>query len=425
MVYQDISSENSSPAPQKNTINHYRGALVLDRVLSVLIDFLIFSPLIGLMLSGVIRNLKTYLLYNENSNEATLLWFFIIGAVVLSSAILQVVLTTIFGGTPGQKFLSIEVKAMNPQGEFTLKPSIAQITLRIIFWWISFLTLGIVFVEILGHTKRRAIHDRVSETAVVSFGKYYDSGPLAVETKFISSWLQVFSTLVFCFLIVGMTKFYNSIRDGEYSQNQLIQKQNHCSDLDDQVYGEKRADQLLALLKSDEAKSGCVTSEAENLIWTSNHILNSWGYLLLSQMNDLGDHKEYVSKVCEGAQGSEPCLLSQFLSSQDQARGDLLRSKGLGTVSSRVLLLEEELSRKNYSSVFSLLNDLKSEKYLARYIEKVNVKAVWEVQQKLLSSVRSRNPASLDQIHKTDIEAVSEKDFQEILSEFKERYQIQ
>lgn len=424
MVYQDISTEQTEANVEISSVRVYRGALVMDRILSTLIDFLIFSPLIGLALSGVIRDLKTYLLFDENSNEAAMLWIFILASVLVISLVLQVLFTTILGGTPGQRFLALKVMAANSKGDFDEKPTFSQISLRYFFWWVSFLSFGIPFIEILGHSQRRSIHDRASETAVISFGKYYDSGPLNVETRFIRSWLQVFASLVFCFLIAGMFKFYQAVHSGEYSQKALIENQNNCAEIASHVLGEKRADQLLALLLSDENKAGCVTSEAKTMIWTPNHILRSWGYLILSKIPSDQDQADYVAKVCDGAQGSEPCLLNQFLTEKD-ASGDMLRVRGLATVSIRYLLLLHELKNKNYSSVFSLLNDLKTETYLAKSLEKINVKAVWEVQQRILGEARSRNPASVDQLETTSKDTLSAKEVEDILNAFKERYDIQ
>jgi hypothetical protein len=418
MVIRDLSVLESSPAaaPRVSTSADLPLAPVTDRFIALVLDFLILSPVVSFLIASVLRNLKTVLLLNSESEEAVMIWaLFLVGIVIISS-LLQAVFLYFWQATPGQIFMQIQVlyyPRLTPGGLKTnRKLSFAQCLIRSLGWWMGTLMLGVPFLEILGHPLRRAFHERVSDTLVISRKQEAADFPLDIEARYISSTMWIFYGVMFVIGMALMGKAYRTAINEGLNGRKVV-SQAFCPNISgDQYKNQKRLDIALALYFADEVDGACVFTEAQKAVWMLEGEEKALGQLAMAVVSE--DEKEasaYRAKVCEGSEKSEACAISNYLLSKEADRDTELRRAGLGLVSSKVLLLKNSIDLKRYASAVGLIKDLEGETPLRTYLDKNLVRAAWALNAKMDAKGKSRGPASAD-----------EKD---ILMAFKKRYNIE
>ena len=72
MVIRDLSAPESCPQVFREEV---RIAFVSDRFIAAVLDFLIFSPVVSFCVAGFLKEIKTYLLIDPQSFEASIIWF--------------------------------------------------------------------------------------------------------------------------------------------------------------------------------------------------------------------------------------------------------------------------------------------------------------------------------------------------------------
>ena len=415
MVIRDLSFSETSPqrnyqAPAAVT-PQVPLAPVTDRFIAFVLDFLILSPVVSFCVAGILRNLKTVLLLNAESEEAVVIWaLFVVGIVGISSLI-QAFFIYFWQATPGQKFLQLEVVAYPQRLSAEHKLTFAQSFLRPLGWWLGTLLMGVPFLEILGHPLRRAFHERVSDTLVISHKHDPVDVPLAVETRYISSTLWIFFGFMFVMGIALMGKAYKTaLLEGLAGKNTYSQA--YCPSIPNEQYqGQKRLDLALSLYLAGEVDEACVHTEAQKAVWTLQGEDKALGNLAMSIISeDAKEAASYGDLACAEGEKSEACAISKYLQSKDQSRGNLLRRAGLGLVSSRLLLLQDSMATANYASAVGLIKDLENESPLQTFLNKNLVKAAWILNAEVAKK-GTRVPASSDEA--------------QILQEFKKRYEIE
>lgn len=405
----DVSQSTSSPSvgpPQLQL------APVTDRFIAFIFDFLILSPVVSFSVASVLRNLKTVLILNSDSDEAVVIWALFVLGIVGVSCLLQGLFFYFWQATPGQRFMQLQVLSYPHKVYEEKSLSFAQCLLRPLGWWIGTLMCGIPFLEILGHPLRRAFHERVSDTVVISLKREPVDVPLAVESRYIASTMWIFFGFIFIMGMAFMAKSYKSALNVGLAGSKTV-SQAFCPDISTDKYkDQKRLDLALALYFAEEVDEACVYTEAQNAVWNLEGEERALGQLAMSVISE--DEKEseaYKEKICTDSQKSEACAISKYLVSKEEGRGNLLRRAGLGLVSSRLLLLKNSMELANYTSAMGLIRDLETETPLQSYLDKSLVRAAWALNAKLDSQKNSRTPANNDE--------------KEILREFKKRYEIE
>lgn len=415
MVVRDLSFSETRPQRDYKTpapvAPQVPLAPVTDRFIAFVLDFLILSPVVSFCVAGVLRNLKTVLLLNAESEEAVVIWALFVVCVIGISSLLQAFFIYFWQATPGQKFLQLEVVAYPQRLSAEHKLTFAQSFLRPLGWWLGALLMGVPFLEILGHPLRRAFHERVSDTLVISHKQDPVDVPLAVETRYISSTLWIFFGFMFAMGIALMGKAYKTaLVEGLAGKKTFSQA--YCPSIPSEQYqGQKRLDLALSLYLAGEADEACVHTEAQKAVWALEGEDKALGNLAMSVISE--DEKEaasYRDLVCSESEKSEACAISNYLQSKEQDKGNILRRAGLGLVSSRLLLLKDSMATANYASAVGLIKDLEKESPLQTFLNKNLVKAAWILNAEI-SKKGTRVPASSDEA--------------QILQEFKKRYEIE
>lgn len=414
MVVRDLSfSESRPPGDFQSPVQAQLPlAPVTDRFIAFILDFLIVSPVVSFGVAGILRNLKTVLLLNSESEEAVVIWALFVAAIVVMSSIVQAFFIYFWQATPGQKFLQLEVVSFPQRLSDQRKLTFAQSFLRPIGWWIGTLLMGVPFLEILGHPLRRAFHERLSDTLVISHKQEPVDLPLAVETRYISSTLWIFFGFMFVLGVTLMGKAYKAaVLEGLAGKKTFSQA--FCPSIPTEKYqGQKRLDVALALYFADEVDDTCVYNEAQKAVWTLENEDKALGDLAMAVITeDEKDSTSYLNRVCGDSAQSEACAISKYLKDKgNKNRGEVLREAGLALVSSRLLLLKDTMEEENYASAVGLIKELEIETPLQNFLNKKLVKAAWMLNAQAVKK-GSRVPASADE--------------KELLQEFKKRFDIE
>lgn len=405
MVIRDLSVPVSRPQEHHDEI---RIAFVLDRFIAAVFDFLIFSPVVSFCVAGFMKQIKTYLLLDPRSTEASVIWILFMTCALGLSALLQAVFLYFWQATPGQRFMQLKVISYPRRFEAL---TFSQCLLRAICWVASFGLLAAPFLEILGHPLRRAFHERASDTLVITLKEDYDEGPLPLERRFVGSWLRMFFLMIF--LVAGLygLKTYNRVGAGYFAAAPESAPGLLCSQLPAESYvGRHRQDMAIAMYLLDEVSPECLNKEADYSLWSYGDTDRAWGYLAKAIVSeDKGDQDKYFDKVCSEKDSQEACTIARYLSEDDGEGATVLKPARERSVTAQVLRMEDLLAQKNFVSAVGLIKSLDKEPLLRSALEKRYVRSIWALRDQMKNA--KRQPAS-------------DKN-RELIDEFKEKYGVE
>ncbi|MBO9666228.1 MAG: RDD family protein [Bdellovibrio sp.] len=401
MLFPDLS------APQITTNKDNRAtipvAFVADRFIALILDFLIFSPIVSLLMAGLIRQAKTFFLINTHSEEGLVAaaLIFLVGTITV--VLLQSVFMYYWQATPGQFFLQMRVISYPNYRE---RLSISQCMVRSFAWCGSFLLLGLPFLEVLSHPLRRTFHERASDTMVITLKKVPDDGPEPLEQRFIASWLRMSFLFFALFVFVGVAKTYHSLSVGEYRESGTATVA-MCKEIkDSELQGASRLDAALSLFLLNEITPECLHKEAELSLWGDPVNSQSMAYFAKYLLTEDEEHQKYLAKVCEDATSSA-CALAQYLEDSDSKR---LAQADASLWVTQVLRVEEKYSRRDVAGSLELIEKLQHVNVLRSAMDKKYVRSIWALNERSQKK-GGRQPASADS--------------KPWLEDFKEKYGVQ
>lgn len=390
MVFPDLS------APQSNafrTVDRNTPAIasVADRFLALILDFLICSPVISLLIAGLIRQTKTYFLINPNSQEGSVAMGLIVVLVVILTTWLQTAFLYFWQGTAGQIFLQLKVVAY-PQCQERL--TFSQCLTRSFMWCTGFLFAGLPYLEVVGHPLRRAFHERASDTLVVTLKRNFDGGPLPLESRFISSWLRMSFVFLFFFGAIGFIKIYHSLITGAYSKKENVSSL-ACKEMNESgLFGIARLDAALSLFLLNEISPECLDKEADASLWGDPVSSQGMAYLAKFLVVDsASEQAKYFSKVCEDSR-SAVCAMARYMRNEGKASDLEYADKEFLTT--RFLWSEEKYEKKDYDGSLKIIKELQAIPVLKMALEKRYVRSVWSLNERehsLRNSQKERHPA--------------------------------
>ncbi len=404
MLFPDLSAPEAKPKQHPKSAG-YPIAFVADRSLALLLDFLIFSPIVSFILAGFVRQTRTFFLLDMQSHEGVLAGalVFLVGAIIV--IFLQALSLFYWQATPGQIFAQMRVVNFP---DFKKPLTFSQSLLRSTGWALQFLFAALPFTEVLSHPLRRCLHERASDTMVVTLKTIPDEGPMPLEAKFVSSWLRMSFLFLLLFGFVSVLKTYSELvaGQGKSSSYGLVGVCKELKDLD--LYGSKRIDAALSLFLIDEITPDCLNKEAEASLWGDSINSQDLAYLARYLVSSGAEQDLYQEKICSAA-GSTSCLLVQYLKAGNSAKTLELADKKLWVT--QTLLAEERFEKKDYAASLDAIARIQKDTYLSRAFEKRFVRSVWALAgSKKDNSLRGRKPASTQESW---------------IEEFKERYDLQ
>lgn len=404
MLFPDLSAPEAQPKLKSKAVG-YPIAFVADRSLALLLDFLIFSPIVSFILAGFVRQTRTFFLLDMQSQDGVLagVLVFLVGAIIV--VFLQALSLFYWQGTPGQIFTQMRVVNFP---DFKKPLTFSQSLLRSTCWALQFLFAALPFTEVLSHPLRRCFHERASDTMVVTLKSIPDEGPMPLEAKFVSSWLRMSFLFLLLFGFVSVLKSYGELIAGQGKSGQY-NRAGVCKELKDlDLYGSKRIDAAISLFLIDEITPDCLNKEAEASLWGDSFNSQDLAYFARYLVSNGTEQDAYHEKICATA-GSSSCLLVQYLRAGNSAKTLELADKKLWVT--LTLLAEERYAKKDYPASLEAISAIQKNSYLARAFEKRFVRSVWALADSGKgNSLRGRKPAS------------SQDSW---IEEFKDRYDLQ
>jgi Predicted membrane protein/domain len=406
MLFRDLSSPEipSSFKKERPSI-----ASPGDRFLALVIDFLIMSPVVSLLGAGLLKKSKALFMLNPQSAEGLFMWVVFIVMAFFITSFLQSVFWLVWQGTPGQIFMQLRV--ITYPGDENKRLSYPQCFLRAVLWNLSIVMVAVPFLDVLGHPLRRALHERASDTMVVTLKNSCDPGPVAVESRFIGTWMRFF------FVGLGLVAALFVIRSVDNIKRSVVAKTMapdiscRTSAVND-LEGAKRLDTALSLFLLDQFSPECLKKEADVAIWTeTDPNLQGLAYLAKSlTVEDMATQTAYVEKACEISEG-EVCTLAKFLADEEAGKIGSADFVEKSLLSTQVVTMQTDLERGHYVQALKDIEEVQKEEVLRDYLDKIYVRAIWSLREDMQKASKSRVPASAEE--------------NEFIERFKDKYGVQ
>ncbi len=349
-------------------------AAFTDRFLAVIFDIILFSPVFALLLSPVLQSVDKVWRTSTQSLEL----FVLLAVLVVYTSFLVILFQAVsyfwFGTTPGKYFL--KMKVVNEEGR---RLSLHQSFLRAIFWVLQFFFLGIPFLEVLSNPLRRAIHDRVSGTLVITLKEIGDLGPHPLERHFIRQILMIASVGFASWIFVFSSHFLTLAEKGDFKKAELEEAGYLCEKVTANIESkESRIEKSIALFNADEISKDCLLTEADFVFWQPVPIEKDWAYLAKAYVHkaDVALFEEYLNNVCDENEEGVACQLAQF---EGNTKGQAIRNALKESQSLPVVqrLTVDAFESGHYSQAEKGFVDLKEKHGLEAYALKGLVKTLW------------------------------------------------
>ena len=398
--YEHNTSETTQPLLQRSVLGC---ASANDRFLAFFLDLLFFLPLNGFVFSLLFKKIETIYYHSPQSTEfIVLLGMAVVGItslVILSRSLFQFYI----GATPGQYLMKLRVvvypKNSNGQNRNNAeyeKPSFYQLLVRNWIWSLQCFAMLFPFLEILGHDERRALHDKASETWMISLKTdRLSQSPHAIEQHFVRQFFLLSGLVVLFWGGLSLSFLYSKVVDGEFKKSELEKENYLCSQVTENLSEKSlRIDKAIALYLAGSVSKQCLENEADFLLWQvglqKNDSKLSWSYLAKGLLNKNNEEliKSYLNKSCENNDKSEPCLLSQIYLQRQQAV-DTTESKNRNPASSNktqpsdlkkrwLSMLEQQDSETAQVTKMSLLFDSSKTKDMHAVIQSLAQKSGYD-----------------------------------------------
>ncbi len=340
MVYQDISTDFQD---NKNNILKQH-ASVFQRMLSVLLDYFILTPIISFFCVSLFsQGLALYKKFPK-SIEADLILFQVGVGFIFLFTIFQALSIFLTGRTPGQFFTKSYIHFENKNTSLFFQAWIRQ--LGFLF---SVMLFGFPFLAVFYHPQRTAFYERMTESSVLTKVKHsfshFSWG--VVERRYVSAFISVFSFCVLTLTVISFKYFYQKTVSSNLTFEKYKKEQNFCKELEP-VAQENRLNVATALNLLGVLSDDCLDKEADFVLWRnfSDHAqfeLKSAAYFAkyLTAQND-DEENLYLDQVCAQNNKSQSCSYSKtFMTGDFEALLAEAKTDSASALSS-VLIYESE-----------------------------------------------------------------------------------
>lgn len=411
MVFKDISNSIIQNSSSDESVQL---ASMTDRFLSFVLDFFILSPVVGLFVSGLLRKLRTYAILDKESPEAEIFWILFIIANIFLVILFKTLFLYFYQATPGQRFLQLKVISFPPHDH---KLKFGQALLRSFLFVFGCMMFGFPFMEVLSNPLRRALHEKGSDTMTVSLKRESNSYQVPKElSELVSSWMVLLWVTITILGGIYYLRVYNKTESGYYSKHLLYQNSFLCQEIDVEE-SKSRVDRAMALYISGDIDDECLINESDFALWERSSKDKKFAYLIKAILADDENIKsQYFEKACsqDSFNPSDECILARFYkaSKTEREKFDFEHVK-LSSITGKLIKLDHTLKKKNYAQALEQIKNLRSEKYLEKFLETKYVSSVWQINdiENKSASKTNRMPAS--------------EDFSKIITEFKKKYGVQ
>lgn len=333
MVLDDfsLSQRGADPRDFESSFADERGPWVAsprDRLAATVADFIVFIPILALTIAPFSREAReARLLGAEEAWNSAFLSALVAGFLTL--LVYQTLTVLIFGATPGKLALGLRVVSISTP--YLQRPRPIEAFLRALFWCIEVCLLGVPWLAVFSNERRRPMHDRVADTAVITDSKQRRAIPpeptlaeMSLASGFQSATLTVFAIV----LAMQITRIQNQYASLETQIVRLESEGRLCPEVQEAIDKSSirrldsikdRLETALTLYISGAVESVCLEAEAELALWRNQETFLAYLAKGVS-IEDAEKASAYFEKACDGAKTSDVCKAVSLL--QGSARDD-------------------------------------------------------------------------------------------------------
>ncbi len=295
-------------------------ASVWDRMAAVVVDYAIILSPIAILFTSPLMKIVREAKITQNSYSSETAWILMLIFVISMVVLFQTFFIWKWNATPGKMLLGLRVSSINNE-----RITLTQAFIRSVSWLLSVLFLALPMLSVFSHKKRRTMHDRLTETIVVSLRPSRASlEPHFIESALVRSVYWSLGAVVLTFLFYFT---FNALRDLK-SKNDFItslEKDGELcasvgeslSDSNKDINENSRLDMALALYGAGTIDINCLSAEVEKLFTVEDSfpILNIARAFIYSDNAEISD--AYLNKICADEPHGAECAFSQLILSTE------------------------------------------------------------------------------------------------------------
>lgn len=360
-------------------------ATLPDRIAAAFVDGLILTVILGVVIAPFRKNLL-YSVLNENVTSYIQNFVAIVAICVFGFLAYQTFMVYFKGATVGKLIFKIKVVNL-----FTAEtPSLTESFLRSFIWMVSVIPFALPFLEIFSNTQRRALHDRINDTIIVSTGKHVGRAPTRREKIVVRSFYSFF---LFMFLsivlinIINIRQEYTSMNDflGSFTESSFV-----CEDVSDAQNEwpkdngrrESRLVVALTLFATDQIDEDCLDVEARRAFYFNEDLHLAYLAKAFSTSNEPGLSDHYLKKVCDIDEDSDACSLTKIIilwteKNWDEASGIFKNLEASADPIIKIWAVKHFEKNKNYYEELKAVDSLWPNPVLKGYIGTHRTIALW------------------------------------------------
>lgn len=346
--------------PDLNHIEHRTNpkykALAPIRVLSFVIDYFIFAPVISFLVLVFFHSGVDIYRAFPSSSEAQSVFGTLAVAFLVLGTFFQTLFISFIGATPGQYFLKLKIEFKNTQ-----YPIFLQAWARQLGFVISMIFLGIPFLRVLADENGQCFYEKMTESRVVSMWPIdknsYFYRTIDLDRKFWSASMATVSTFLIFLGLVMFWKNYQYILTAPETYAKVKAKKKSCTEFV-HMDSTERLRFAIAMNLVGTLSDTCLDQEADFVLWRNFTDDRSLAYFA-KFVSTTQDHLEakYLKQACTEDQDTEGCYWAQtFVKNNYAAIKD--NHEMASTVLGKVLIYEfmsDTLAKKK-----TAFNELKS-----------------------------------------------------------------
>lgn len=271
-----------------------------DRLAAFVLDCILLVPLVQLIQAPVKKWILESLLFYQGEYSS---FYELVNIVIFFILFVSyfTVLTFWKGQTLGKIFLKIKV--ISYEG----KMSLASAWIRSVSMVMEFFCFGIPYLAVYSHSLRRPIHDRVSDTLVISLGRPIGYPSLSEKWK-VRALALALSVL---FFLMTSAYFISSASKKEASLQALTFDRATCEEKAQEVQGSLTS--LIELYLVEKLHSECLFEQAREFLWQRENVGLAQFAVALSLQKDKEQSDKYLSIICKENPDDDICDFSQWL----------------------------------------------------------------------------------------------------------------
>ncbi len=369
MVKENFEKFEEASKDQFLKTKSFRLADPIDRLAAFIIDVGIIFFISILILAPIQKKIQEAYLINDFQGA--------IFNIFLSWGIASLILIFYWsffifysGSTIGKRIFQIKVISLWPQYTLNLLDAFT----RSIIHFFELFFIGVFHLSIFSDPRRRLLHDRLSNTIVVSTSYRKSNHPSYKEA--------IFAKLLFIFIFIiflgGIAlKIYKGIEYINLSENKIF-KIKKCEIIENASKDwpndkNSRLSVALGLYAAGVIQEDCLKRETHYSFGNEEEMSNAYLAKTFLTYSHAELSNSYIRYICEKYETSEACQFTQFMSllaEEDWERAKEKLELILPNASAHVIIwgIKYFEKVKDYNKVLELIKKLWPEKYLSEFL---------------------------------------------------------